>query len=218
MRDVKPMKRPDLDEDDLSHLIDLLLDSRLSLQQIADELNLSMKQVNDSIASLGLTWAKSSRKKMSRGQTALTDIMKKLFPGEEIVNEYHIGERLRLDVYCPKYALAAEFHGRQHFYYTSLFFESKYEFEEAQKRDQRKAELCSELGITLVVFRYNDLLTEDAVYNRLLEAIRSSTSGGARDKVLGKTKSAYYLERKKKHSEYKKQVYRKIKDDRSRRN
>jgi hypothetical protein len=209
------MKNHKLDQEDIEHLIDLLFDSKLALPEVAEIFDLSLKDLNETIRSLGLGWVKSSKKKMSRGQTALTDIMKKLFPGIEIVNEFHIGERLRLDVYCPRYKIAAEFHGRQHFYYTSLFFESKYEFEEAQKRDIRKVELCEEQGITLVVFRYNDLLTEEAVYNRLIEAIRSSDH-----EIKVKTKrnsidSDFYKESKKRNSQYKKELYKKVKGSRS---
>jgi very-short-patch-repair endonuclease len=208
------MRNQKLDQEDIEYLIDLLFDSKLTLIEISEIFEITLKELNDTLKSLGLGWVKSSKKKMSRGQTALTEIMKKLFPGVEIVNEFHIGERLRLDVYCPKYKIAAEFHGRQHFYYTGLYFDTKYEFEQAQKRDLRKVELCEEQGITLIVFRYNDLLTEEAVYNRLIEAIRSSEK-----EINVKTKkkitdSEFYKESKKKNSQYKKELYRKIKGSR----
>ena len=148
---------------------------------------------------------------MSRGQTALTQIMQKILPGEEIVNEYHIDDRLRFDVYCASYKLAAEYHGRQHFFYTSRFFESKYEFEEAQKRDQNKVQYCKDNGIALIVFRYNDSLTEDSVYNRMLEAIRSSDYVSDKKQKKSLTDNPFYNEAKKKNSEYRKSLYRKIK-------
>ena len=129
-----------LEEDDVQFLVDLLLETNLSISAISRQLNGSVNEVNKKINQLGLSWLKESRKKMSRGQTALTQIMQKILPGEEIINEYHIDDRLRFDVYCPSYKLAAEYHGRQHFFYTSRFFESKYEFEEAQKRDEKKVQ------------------------------------------------------------------------------
>jgi hypothetical protein len=208
------MKNHKLDQEDAEHLVDLLFDSKLSLVEIAEIFNLSLKELNELIKSMGLGWVKSSKKKMSRGQTALTDIMRKLFPGIEIVNEFHIGERLRLDVYCPKYKIGAEFHGRQHFYYTGLFFDSIYEFQEAQKRDLRKVELCEEQGIMLVVFRYNDLLTEEAVYNRMIEAIRSSEFKSEIKVKRSNTDSDFYQESKRRNSQYKKELYRKIKGSR----
>jgi len=200
------------EEDDIEFLTDLLVDTNMSIAQIAKELDISVSDVNKKINQLGLNWLKNSRRKMSRGQTALTAIMKKLLPGEEIVNEYHIGDKLKLDVFCASYKIAAEYHGRQHFYYTSRFFESKYEFLEAQKRDIKKAEYCRQNGIALVVFRYNDSLTEDSVYDRILEAIRASehVSSSINNKK-SITQNPYYLQAKKRNSEYKKNLYQKIK-------
>lgn len=204
-------KKNKLEEDDVQFLIDLLLETSLSISAIARELDVSVNEVNKKINQLGLSWLKESRKKMSRGQTALTQIMQKILPGEEIVNEYHIDDRLRFDVYCPSYKLAAEYHGRQHFFYTSRFFESKYEFEEAQKRDEKKVEYCKDNGIALIVFRYNDSLTEDSVYNRMLEAIRSSDYISDKKQKKSLTDNPFYNEAKKKNSEYRKSLYRKIK-------
>lgn len=207
-------KKQKLEEDDVEFLIDLLLETNLSISSIAKELDAPINEVNKKINQLGLSWMKESRRKMSRGQTALTQIMQKLLPGEEIINEQHIGDRLKLDVYCPSYKIAAEYHGRQHFYYTSRFFESKYEFEEAQKRDQKKVQYCKDNGIALIVFRYNDSLTEDSVYNRMLEAIRSSEFVPEKKDKRSLTDNPYYQEAKKKNSEYRKSLYRKIKDSR----
>jgi len=201
-----------IEEDDIEFLIDLLFDSDLTLNQIAKELDINIAVLNKKINSLGLNWLKTSRRKMSRGQTALTLMLKKLIPGEKIINEYHIGEKLKLDIYCPAYKLAVEFHGRQHFYYTGRFFDSKYEFEEAQKRDIKKTEWCKENDIALVVFRYNDSLNELDVCNRLLEAIRESPkieSPKKEKKTI--TSNEFYKTMKKKNSEYKKSLYRKHK-------
>ena len=191
-------KKNKLEEDDVQFLIDLLLETNSSISAIARQLDVSVNEVNKKINQLGLSWLKESRKKMSRGQTALTQIMQKILPGEEIVNEYHIDDRLRFDVYCPSYKLAAEYHGRQHFFYTSRFFESKYEFEEAQKRDEKKVQYCKDNGIALIVFRYNDSLTEDSVYNRMLEAIRSSDYISDKKQKKSLTDNPFYNEAKKK--------------------
>jgi very-short-patch-repair endonuclease len=202
-----------IDQDDDLFLVDLLLESDLSLPAIAKEVDLSIKDLNKKITQLGLTWIKEQRKKSSRGQSALTSVMKKLLPNEKIINEHHLGDKLRLDVYCPSYKLAAEFHGRQHFYYTERFFDSRYEFEEAQKRDVKKVEMCKEQGIALIVFRYNDLLTEESVYSRMIEAIRSSEWKNVESNPAKKplSQNIFYQQQKKKNSEHKKQVYRAMK-------
>jgi len=201
-------------QDDDEFLTDLLFESSLSLTDIAKELSISINQLNKRINQLGLSWIKERHKKMSRGQTALTLIMKKLFPGETIVNEYHLGDKLKLDVYCPKYKLGAEYHGRQHFYYTQRFFQSKYDFEEAQKRDLKKLELCKDLGITLVIFRYNDKLTEDSVYDRMLFAIRNSEY--VPEALVKKSikNNPAYVQAKKRNAENRKLYYKKMKEKR----
>lgn len=206
--------KPDKDQDDIDFLKDLLLETSLSISEIAKELGWTIAQVNKKINSIGLTWLKDSRKKMSRGQTALTTALQKLLPGEKIINEYHIGDKLKLDVYCPKYAIAAEYHGRQHYYYTSRFFDSKYDFDEAVKRDQKKEQWCKDNGIALIVFRYNDSLTEQAVFDRLLEAIRSNPYKPNEKKKSNRTSSEVYRSIKKKNSEYKKNIYRSMKEKR----
>lgn len=208
----KSFKKEDKDDDEF--LIDLLLDSRMSLTDIAKELSLSINELNKKINRLGLSWAKDRHKKMSRGQAALTSIMKKLLPGEKIINEYHIGEKLKLDVYCPKYNLAAEYHGRQHFFYTQRFFDSKYDFEEAQRRDQKKIELCKKLGITVIVFRYNDLLTEQSVYDRMLDAIRNSDIAPQKEIKKSIKDSPPYVAAKKRNSDRRKDYYKKMKEKR----
>jgi hypothetical protein len=201
-------------QDNTEYMVDLLFETSLSVSQIAKEVGWPIAKVNQKINQLGLSWLKESRKKVSRGQTALTNIMKKLLPSEKIINEFQLGENLRLDVYCPSYKLAAEYHGRQHFYYTSKFFESKYEFEQALIRDQRKLELCKEKGIALVVVRYNDELTEESVYDRMLAAIRESPYVKEEKTKNSMYTTDYYKESKKRLSEQRKKAYRLMKENR----
>lgn len=205
----------DKDEDDVAYLTDLMFDTSMSLSEVARELGWPINKVNKEINRLGLSWLKDSKKKMSRGQTALTSIMKKLLPGEKIINEFHIGNKMKLDVYCPSYQIAAEYHGRQHFFYTQRFFDSKYEFEEAIERDKTKLDWCKENGVALVVFRYNDKLTEEAVFERMIQAIRTSPhipKDKPKNRVVDTT--AYKMV-KKKNSEYRKKIYKLSKEKRN---
>ena len=197
------------DEDDIEYMTDLLMDSSLSLTEIAKELGWNLSFLNKKIQSSGLSWAKSKHKKMSRGQAALTAIMQKLLPNEKIINEYHVGERLKLDIYCPKYKIGAEYHGRQHFYYTGRFFDSKEDFERALQRDKRKIELCKDQGIALVIFRYNDKLTEEAVYQRMLEALKVTDFYKQEKKSV--TTNPYYQKAKKRYNSNRKQMYKEMK-------
>lgn len=197
------------DQDDIEYMTDLLMESSLSLTEIAKELGWTLSFLNKKIQSSGLSWAKSKHRKMSRGQAALTSIMQKLLPNEKIVNEHHLGERLKLDIFCPKYKIGAEYHGRQHFYYTGRFFDSKEDFERSLERDKRKIEMCKEQGIALVIFRYNDKLTEDAVYQRMLEALKL-TNFYKEDKKSVIT-NPYYQKAKKRYNRNRKQMYKEMK-------
>lgn len=208
----KDFNRKKIEQDDLEFLTDLLFETDMSISQIAKELDISINEVNKKINQLGLSWVKDSRRKMSRGQTALTSIMKKLLPGEEILNEFHIGNKMKLDVYCPRFKLAAEYHGRQHFYYTNRFFESKYEFDQSVKRDELKVQYCKDNGIALVVFRYCDSLTEKSVYDRMLQAIRATPLLPEEDVKKTVASSEFYQQMKKRNSDYKKKMYKKIKE------
>ena len=82
-------------------LVELLWETNKTKQAIAAEMGITLSELQKRIKYFGLDWIRSSSKKMSRGQQALTQIMRKIMPGEEIVNEYHIGERLMLMYSAP---------------------------------------------------------------------------------------------------------------------
>lgn len=193
-------------------LLELLFDTNLSNREIAQQLVLSQAEVNQRIKQLGLGWVRRSRGFASRGQASLVSLMKKLLPNEEIICEYPIGERLRLDVYCPKYQLAVEYHGRQHFEYIEFFHSDAQGFDEHYKRDMRKVELCKEKGIALVVFRYNDLLTEDIVFERLMEALALTKTVHTETKSL--KGNSVYEAHKQRQREYRKKTYLRMKRQR----
>lgn len=202
---------------DKEYLTHLLFETDKSLAEIARTLDISLNDLNSTLKKLGLSWIKDHRRKMSKGQTILTSIVKKLLPGENVINEYHIGDRLKLDVYCPKYKLGLEFHGIQHFKYSPLFFESRDAFLEAQKRDDKKIDLCKENGIALVVFRYNDNISEDVVYDRILSAIRQNPMLDVEPKKFKKPSikdNPSYQKAKKIRSENSKKYYKQLKERR----
>jgi hypothetical protein len=210
---------PDPIWDEKSALADLLFDTNHSFDEIAAYFDWSRSELSRQIKLNGLDWVRRSSKKMSRGQASLTHIMKRLIPGGRIINEHHIGERLRIDVYCPDFKLAAEYHGRQHYIHIPAFHETYDDFLRAQQRDERKLELCRENGIILVGFKYSDELTEDAVYNRLLDAIRSTPVLEEKPFIKPKVSisgkgSPQYDAIKSKRREFERDLRRKIKQER----
>lgn len=191
-------------------LTDYVFDTNLSTREIAKEFEVSELQIKKRIRDLNLGWVRRNNGHLSRGQAALTSIMRKLLPNEKIVTEEQIGDKLRLDVYCPSYKLAAEYHGRQHFQYVQHFHGDKEGFYASQQRDEKKAEICHNLGIALIVLRYNDCLDEDSVFDRMLEAILNAPEIEPEVKKTIKG-DPYYEAQKQRQREYNKQAYRKMK-------
>jgi predicted nucleotide-binding protein (sugar kinase/HSP70/actin superfamily) len=74
------------------------------------------------------------------------------------------------------------------------------------------------MGIALIIFRYNDMLTEQAVYDRLLDAIRNSPFKKEEKQKNSFYSSKAYLDSKKRRSELRKKAYRELKQQRKNNN
>lgn len=92
-------------------------------------------------------------------QTKIYNILKQLFPNEEIL--FEVGEetvdwieKLRFDIYFPKYNIAVEYDGQQHFMPVKIFG-GEDNFVKTQKRDYIKNKLCSENNCKLFRIPYN---------------------------------------------------------------
>ena len=192
-------------------LKDLLFDSNMSLADIAKNLYLTRPELNSFLKRNGLDWVRRNNRKLSRGHAALTQMMKNILPNEEIVNEFHIGDRLRLDIYCPSYKLAAEYHGRQHFFYSNHFHGSMQDFEESVERDRKKEEMCREQGIALVTFRFCDTLSEEAVFRRMLEAIKETPQVNIEKQRKTFKGNHFYEKMKQSNKDYRKAKYKELK-------
>lgn len=67
---------------------------------------------------------------------------------------------LELDCYCPELNVAIEYNGRQHYEYTPYFHASRDAFNTIRYRDEMKARLCRENGVSLIVVPYNVPVSE----------------------------------------------------------
>jgi predicted transcriptional regulator len=198
-------------------LVDLLFESNLSQAGIAQEMGVTQSVLSRELKELGLNWIKRKNRKMSRGASTLTAVLQKILPNERIINEYHVGEQLMVDIYCPTYKLGIEYHGRQHFDYVAYFHQSYEDFARAQRRDERKLQLCKEKGISMVVFRYDDDLSEDAVYQRILNALQQSEDPPSTPHKVYKSRykgNPFYEEMKSRKREFNKELRTKIKEER----
>jgi hypothetical protein len=143
---------------------------------------------------------------MSKGQEQLFEYFTQLFDAYEIVQEYHIGERLFLDVYCPELKVAGEYHGVQHFEFNSHFYDNMLDFRKAQERDLRKEELCRQQQIALSIYRYDEELSSELVYNRVLESIRGV------DTSIDPPPQSYQEQAAERRRQYNREQYRKWKN------
>ncbi len=92
-------------------------------------------------------------------QTKVYNILKQIFPTEEILFEVGketvnwLGE-LRFDIYFPKYNIAVEYDGEQHFVPIKIFG-GELNFIKTQQRDHVKNKLCFENNCKLFRIPYN---------------------------------------------------------------
>lgn len=108
-----------------------------------------------------------------QSQTKLYQRLKQSFHNEEIIFEAGSNiiswiENQRFDIYFPKYNIAVEYNGIQH-YIPVLQFGGEIGFNDTQKRDQLKREKCSQNKCKLFEVKYD--YTEDD-YSRLVEEIQ----------------------------------------------
>jgi hypothetical protein len=68
--------------------------------------------------------------------------------------------------------LGIEYQGRQH-YDPVPFFGGEEGLQKTRERDELKAGLCSENGVALVIFRYDETLTKELVKARMQRALES---------------------------------------------
>jgi len=80
-------------------------------------------------------------------------------------------ENLELDIFLPEKKIAFEYQGQQHFYPIKAWGGDK-AFKKLQERDERKRQLCLQLGITLIEIDYTEPLT----LNYLTDKIKKHSS------------------------------------------
>lgn len=94
------------------------------------------------------------------------------------LQEYPIPRtKYHVDWFIPDFKIAIEVHGEQH--YKPVCFggmpelEAQLRFVEQQRRDRTKKALCLANGWKVVEFKYDEVIDEDTVSQRILKAISS---------------------------------------------
>ncbi len=102
----------------------------------------------------------------------LLKIVREIFPDIKVIPQASpdwLGLQ-QFDIFIPEMQLAIEYQGRQH-YEPVDFFGGEEGFLRTQERDKKKARLCSENGIQLVYFRFNEELGREVVLSRIKKAM-----------------------------------------------
>ena len=94
-----------------------------------------------------------------KGETALAELVKSIFP--DACREYSPSWLMdqRIDVFIPSLQVALEYHGEQH-YEPVEYFGGKKGFLQTKERDQRKAKACKDAGIILIEWKHTEPINE----------------------------------------------------------
>jgi very-short-patch-repair endonuclease len=117
---------------------------------------------------------KMLKRHKSEPQKILYETIKKSFRNYRVLDEYYIGEGLYLDFYLPDFICGVELHGKQHYEFSPLFHATAEGWEDQKRRDKRKEEICDREDITLIIFKYDEPIS-DSVY--ILDKITSALGG-----------------------------------------
>jgi hypothetical protein len=108
-------------------------------------------------------------------EVELLHIVRDIFRREKVIHQASpqwLGLQ-RLDIYLPRRKIAIEHQGMQH-YEPVAYFGGEEGFLRTQELDRRKARLCSENGVSLVYFRYDETITREIVGARIKTAAQAS--------------------------------------------
>lgn len=166
------------------------VDAEFTVADIALYNKWSVAKVRYWLKKFGL---KAAKEKGSIGAKAFKVFLKHTFPAFPIEEEYHIGNRLRLDFYIPGLFTAFEVDGDPHNELVGLFHTGEEKkFQEARARDRKKDEWCKDNNIHLV--RITAAL---AVETRLCPETRAHVANMIRDEIAEEKPTGPAVEKKK---------------------
>ncbi|WP_345239571.1 hypothetical protein [Pontibacillus salipaludis] len=99
-------------------------------------------------------------------------IFRELFGKDFPKNRKVLGNKLELDGFCEELKIAFEYQGKQHYEYVPFFHQySKQKFKERVEVDLKKAKLCREKGIKLIIIPYYKNKSDKALINFIQKEI-----------------------------------------------
>ena len=121
---------------------------------------------------------------MWTSETLLYTILRNIYPDLDIIRHHRpdwLGG-LEVDIYIPGLPLAIEYQGQQHFHAIRAWGGPE-ALSQVQERDRRKAQICVEHGLRLIVFDYTEPLVREHVEKRIAA---TPTTGRTRGRAVGK--------------------------------
>lgn len=208
------MKKARITEADSDKIHSLISVKTFTWQDIANAFDnkYTLNQIQYHVKKYYPNLKKNIVKEYSRGGTKLEYLLKQIFPADKISAEFHLGERLRVDfLVAAPYNIAFEFDGSQHSEYSSHFHGSQYGLVESQGRDDRKEELLSKRGISLV--RISQLTIDESALRKMIQHVGYGDGQVQPDALTYKErKRLLEAEQRKKASEFQKQSQREYKN------
>jgi hypothetical protein len=109
----------------------------------------------------------------SIGETTLYNLVKKVFPVDEVQRHYRPDwlDRLELDIFVHELNLGIEYQGQQHFEAVE-HWGGEEALKRGKERDEKKRQLCQQNNVSLIYFYYNETLTEEIVKRRLKKYLK----------------------------------------------
>ena len=102
---------------------------------------------------------KKSKARRSKLHEQALKVVQKVLPGTLILEEVGIpvkkNKRLKLDIYLPKFRVAIECQGMQHFKIVK-HFQNKKQYYQQRNNDDDKAHWCDLNEITLIYFNFDE--------------------------------------------------------------
>jgi len=162
-------------------------------------------------------WTNKLERTNSKGCAQLKHILQNIYPNTTIIEEYQVGEKLRLDLNVPDLNIGFEYDGIQHFEFTPMFHNCVEDFLEGVRKDTLKEKLCTKRGITLVRFSYKEVLTKGTVTNKIKDIgygtgiIEDASVLTAKEKKA-QEQNNYKHSQKQKQKEWRKKQYEKLRE------
>lgn len=119
---------------------------------------------------------RDNRIKYHNTERKLAEILRIIFGRKKVITSVHPkwavspkGALLEYDIAVPSKKLLFEYNGKQHYIYPNFFHKTKVGFTQQLIRDKSKKFIAKERGWSLIVIKYDFIMTYANVYELLID-------------------------------------------------